>query len=206
MSKPIHSTGQQWAVTSFGIECRDGTYVIAKDRLWENEGVHSWYVHMCEKDRVDQADFAQALCEARDKFRELFPAPKAASKPRATKTPAKATKPAKKIRVAETSCCDGTLSDQAGGSSQSDRCRAWQALQIEASASAASQIDSRRPFELGMGRTRIGAWQMMGTPFPFPVFIRDCISRRGVSMGAVRGDRRMGMVRCSGDASAWCDG
>jgi hypothetical protein len=30
LSSPIYWQGRQWAVTAFGIECRDGTYVIHK--------------------------------------------------------------------------------------------------------------------------------------------------------------------------------
>ena len=74
LSEPIHWLGKQWAVTSFGLERRDGTYAIAKERLWENEGVHGWYAHMATtKDGIDLPDFAQCLCEARYEFRDLYP-------------------------------------------------------------------------------------------------------------------------------------
>jgi hypothetical protein len=73
LSEPIYWTGKQWAVTAFGLERRDGTYAIAKDRLWEGEGRHGWYAQMGGKVWCDHADFAQALCEARDIFRDLYP-------------------------------------------------------------------------------------------------------------------------------------
>ncbi|WP_051334783.1 hypothetical protein [Bradyrhizobium sp. Ai1a-2] len=57
---PIIWQGRQWAVTKHGIECRDGTYAIAKSRLWEG-----WERHMAEKEWVDQADLAEALRIAR---------------------------------------------------------------------------------------------------------------------------------------------
>src|SRR5690242_12041582 len=57
--------GSQWAVTFYGIEARDGTYGIAKRRLWENEGPYGWLLHMAEKDWPDLDDFAEALRLAR---------------------------------------------------------------------------------------------------------------------------------------------
>jgi len=47
--------GRQWAVTSYGVECRDGTYCVEKDRLWENDEDHSWVHHMAEKGWVRPA-------------------------------------------------------------------------------------------------------------------------------------------------------
>jgi hypothetical protein len=41
--------GEQWAVTSYGVECRDGTYSITRHRLWENEGHHGWIEHMAAR-------------------------------------------------------------------------------------------------------------------------------------------------------------
>jgi hypothetical protein len=55
--------GRQWAVTSHGIECRDGTYVIAKARLREehtNQHPYSWIAHLSEKSWIDLDDFATA--------------------------------------------------------------------------------------------------------------------------------------------------
>jgi hypothetical protein len=62
--------GRQWAVTSYGVECRDGTYRVEKDRLWENDEDHSWVHHMAEKNWVDLPDFAEALRVARQHFAE----------------------------------------------------------------------------------------------------------------------------------------
>lgn len=52
--------GRQWAVTSYGIECRDGTYVIEAKRLLEDRPEYSWPEHICEKMWVDQDDFCTA--------------------------------------------------------------------------------------------------------------------------------------------------
>jgi hypothetical protein len=55
--------GRQWAVTSHGIEARDGTYTIAKDRLREEharEHPYSWIAHLSEKSWIDLDDFATA--------------------------------------------------------------------------------------------------------------------------------------------------
>jgi hypothetical protein len=41
LSQPIYWQGRQWAVTPFGIECRDGTYAIEKERIWEKEDRHA---------------------------------------------------------------------------------------------------------------------------------------------------------------------
>ena len=58
---PIKWQGRQWAVTSFGVERRDGTYSISKDRL---ESVR-WIHHLAGKRSVDLEDFAEALRIAR---------------------------------------------------------------------------------------------------------------------------------------------
>jgi hypothetical protein len=57
--------GRQWAVTSYGIECLDGTHSFEAKRL--AEGLHgsgpveaSWCVHMAESGWVDVDDFATA--------------------------------------------------------------------------------------------------------------------------------------------------
>lgn len=57
--------GRQWAVTSYGVECRDGSYAIAKDRLWEFEEKWGWVRQMAPKAWVDLTDFAEALRIAR---------------------------------------------------------------------------------------------------------------------------------------------
>ncbi len=49
LGEPLHPIlwhGRQWAVTTFGIEARDGTYAISKDRLDDPY----WPTHMAEKD------------------------------------------------------------------------------------------------------------------------------------------------------------
>ena len=54
--------GRQWAVTTYGIECLDGTYPIAADRLLEDV-MSEWGgqpYHMCEKEWVDSDDFLTA--------------------------------------------------------------------------------------------------------------------------------------------------
>jgi hypothetical protein len=61
----IYWQGRQWAVTSYGIECRDGCYVIAKHRYEENEPDYGWVMHMSGKEWVDLHDFAEALRIAR---------------------------------------------------------------------------------------------------------------------------------------------
>lgn len=69
---PIWWQGKQWAVTSAGIECRDGTYYIAKDRLdQERQGLNNtstgmpdWILHTAAKDWVDIDDFATAFIVA----------------------------------------------------------------------------------------------------------------------------------------------
>jgi N6-adenosine-specific RNA methylase IME4 len=57
--------GRQWAVTKYGIECRDGGYAIERSRVWDGEDEHGWIMHMSEKEWVDLNDFAEALRIAR---------------------------------------------------------------------------------------------------------------------------------------------
>lgn len=52
--------GRQWAVTSYGIEARNGKYVIEKSRLAEEIETWGWLQHMNDKDWVDIDDFATA--------------------------------------------------------------------------------------------------------------------------------------------------
>jgi hypothetical protein len=52
--------GRQWAVTSFGLECRDGTYYIDAHRLAEDIDTHGWPAHVSEKNWVDVEDFLTA--------------------------------------------------------------------------------------------------------------------------------------------------
>jgi hypothetical protein len=67
LSGPTHWKGMQWAVTRASIERRDGTHVIAKDRLYENENKEGrgWITHMGGKTWVDILDLAEALRIAR---------------------------------------------------------------------------------------------------------------------------------------------
>jgi hypothetical protein len=69
LSSPIYWQGRQWAVTEYGVEARDGTYPIEKERLWKEEKVHGWVRHMAEKGWVDLPDFAEALRIARRRWR-----------------------------------------------------------------------------------------------------------------------------------------
>jgi hypothetical protein len=73
LSEPIHWEGSQWAVTDYGVECRDGTYPIEKRALWMSEPEHSWEEHMSEKDWVDLLDFKRAIAFAREKYRQFKP-------------------------------------------------------------------------------------------------------------------------------------
>jgi len=53
--------GRQWAVTKYGLECRDGSYAIPSARVWEDD----WVEHMADKDWVDLDDFVETLRVAR---------------------------------------------------------------------------------------------------------------------------------------------
>lgn len=67
--------GFQWAVTTYGIECRDGTYAIDNCRLWEEEHTFGWIEHIAEKEWVDLVDFAEALRIARHVHAKHSPRP-----------------------------------------------------------------------------------------------------------------------------------
>lgn len=56
--------GEQWAVTTFGIEARDGTYAIDAGRLREDEPGYSWQRHMSEKTWVNHREFQVAFAIA----------------------------------------------------------------------------------------------------------------------------------------------
>jgi hypothetical protein len=73
LGEPIFWEGREWAVTSRGIERRDGKYFIAANRLWEGESTHCWIRNMEENESVDLQDFAIALILARIKFTEKCP-------------------------------------------------------------------------------------------------------------------------------------
>lgn len=71
LTEPIYWIGKQWAVTEYGVECRDGTYFIEKARLWEDEESYGWKKHVGEKEWVIYSDFASALDWARNHFAHL---------------------------------------------------------------------------------------------------------------------------------------
>jgi hypothetical protein len=59
---PVIWQGRQWAVTTYGVECRDGCYAFEAGRLCEDHADgYSWIKHMAEKEWVDMADFATAF-------------------------------------------------------------------------------------------------------------------------------------------------
>jgi hypothetical protein len=68
LHEPVYWKGRQWAVTSYGIEARDGKYVIEGRRVWENNDGHGWVEHMEEKTWVDLPDFVEALRLARARW------------------------------------------------------------------------------------------------------------------------------------------
>lgn len=50
--------GRQWAVTAYGLECRDGTYYIEKQRLMKDiHKQYGWIGHMADKNWIDLEDF-----------------------------------------------------------------------------------------------------------------------------------------------------
>jgi hypothetical protein len=69
-------------VTKRGLEARDGTYFIARDRLWDDEDYHGWIPAMSEKGWVDLDDFAEALRLARHIHRAHCPQAVPTSSPR----------------------------------------------------------------------------------------------------------------------------
>lgn len=62
--------GRQWAVTKYGVECRDGTYAFEAKRLSElggfgdREGLSDWLFHLAEKEWCDLDDFCDAWLAA----------------------------------------------------------------------------------------------------------------------------------------------
>jgi hypothetical protein len=65
--EPLHEViwqGRQWAVTTYGLECRDGCYCIEAKRLTEDmSGDHpySWIKHVGGKSWADMDDFSTAF-------------------------------------------------------------------------------------------------------------------------------------------------
>jgi len=60
---PVLWQGEQWAVTDYGIENRDGTYHVDAKWFFKNDqGKHNWFMHMRDKSWCDMDDFEDA-CE-----------------------------------------------------------------------------------------------------------------------------------------------
>lgn len=59
--------GRQWAVTDYGLECRDGTYHVRAKQLMRHYGgtpraaFNGWYQHIAGKSWVDAQDLDYAL-------------------------------------------------------------------------------------------------------------------------------------------------
>ena len=58
--------GTQWAVTDYGLECRDGRYQVRSDKLMNGQKNHRqafnhWYQHIAGKSWVDSQDLDFAL-------------------------------------------------------------------------------------------------------------------------------------------------
>jgi hypothetical protein len=60
LSKILYRNNQ-WAVTTFGIECLDGTYAIKKDAIKTTHPNYSWQKHMSGKEWVEIGEFVDAL-------------------------------------------------------------------------------------------------------------------------------------------------
>lgn len=61
--KQIWWQGKQWAVTEYGIECRDGTYAIPSNELTydlDSGTNHGWIEQMLNKGWADMNDFRTA--------------------------------------------------------------------------------------------------------------------------------------------------
>lgn len=65
---PVYWMGDQWKVTSDGIECLENSYFIEAHRVWEENRGYGWLDHMREKEWVLMFDFEQALEFARQLF------------------------------------------------------------------------------------------------------------------------------------------
>jgi hypothetical protein len=71
--EPVYWVGRQWVVSAYGVEARDGTYPIDKQRLWEDDNGHGWEQQIGEKTWADMSDFRRALAVARKRFAHLKP-------------------------------------------------------------------------------------------------------------------------------------
>ena len=68
LGHPVYWLGVQWAVTRDGVECRNGTYVVARDRIHEAHAGWTWESHLAEKGWAYMDDFAEAMAFARRKW------------------------------------------------------------------------------------------------------------------------------------------
>lgn len=57
LSEPIYWTGEQWALTAYGVEARDGTYAIPYERVDEPD----WLTHMRAKPWVNAQEFSHVM-------------------------------------------------------------------------------------------------------------------------------------------------
>lgn len=64
----LYWLGDQWKVTSDGIDTVDDRYFIEAHRIWEDEDRYGWLRHMSEKQWVDIVEFEKALLFARRLF------------------------------------------------------------------------------------------------------------------------------------------
>lgn len=71
LSTPVYWLGEQWSVTSHGIEKRDGTYEIEHTRLLHIGHNWDWCTHLSSKYWFDIRDFAVAYETALLKFKHM---------------------------------------------------------------------------------------------------------------------------------------
>lgn len=75
ISEPVYWLGLQWAVTPYGLETRDGTYGVERDRIHETHPGWSWESHLGKKGWCEADDLAAALAFARAKWPKGVPIP-----------------------------------------------------------------------------------------------------------------------------------
>lgn len=73
LTEPVLWVGEQWAVTAYGLECRDGTYPVEASRLWEADNGWTWEKHIGGKTWCNRGDLYRALDWARQHFANLKP-------------------------------------------------------------------------------------------------------------------------------------
>lgn len=72
LSKPVFWIGEQWAVTSYGIEARDGTYAADREFVFEIAGgAYDFCQHVGSKSWVNRLDLACAFRAALMQFKRL---------------------------------------------------------------------------------------------------------------------------------------